>query len=390
VNLAWTAATDNVGVTLYRIERCQGAGCSTFTEIATVAAPATTYSDTGRAPSTSYTYRVRAQDAALNLGPYSTTATAVTPAAPDTQAPTAPTGLTASPASSTQVNLAWTAATDNVGVTLYRIERCQGAGCSTFTEIATATTTSYSDTGRAPSTSYTYRVRAQDAALNLGPFSTTATAVTPAAPTGPAGLVAAYSFNEGSGTTVADASGTGNAGTIGTATWSTTGKYGNALSFNGTSARVTVPDAASLRLTTGMTLEAWVNPSVVNAAWRDVIYKGNDDYYLMATSSPGRPVGGGIFGGSYGEAYGTANLTANTWTHLAATYDGSTLRLFVNGTQVATATRSGNIATSNSVLNIGGDAPFAQYFSGRIDEVRIYNQALTAAQIQTDMNTPIA
>src|SRR4029453_5476497 len=72
--------------------------------------------------------------------------------------------------------------------------------------------------------------------------------------------VAAYSFNEGAGTTVSDASGTGNAGTIGTSTWSPPGKYGNALSFNGTSARVTIPDAPSLRLTNAMTLEAWVYP----------------------------------------------------------------------------------------------------------------------------------
>jgi hypothetical protein len=94
------------------------------------------------------------------------------------------------------------------------------------------------------------------------------------------GLVAAYSFDEGTGTTVADASGGGNGGTIQNATWGATGKYGKALVFNGTSARVTIADAPSLRLTTGMTLEAWVNPSVVNGVWRDVIYKGNDNYYL--------------------------------------------------------------------------------------------------------------
>ena len=88
------------------------------------------------------------------------------------------------------------------------------------------------------------------------------------------GLVAAYGFNEGAGTTAQDASGNGNTGSIGTATWTTAGKYGNALTFNGTSARVTVPDATSLRLTTAMTLEAWVYPSTVNGAWRDVIYKG--------------------------------------------------------------------------------------------------------------------
>ena len=96
------------------------------------------YSDTGRAPSTSYSYRVRADDAAGNLGPYSAIATATTPAAPDTTPPTAPPGLAATAVSPTQINLTWTAATDNVGVTSYRVERCQGAGCTNFTEIATA------------------------------------------------------------------------------------------------------------------------------------------------------------------------------------------------------------------------------------------------------------
>ena len=75
------------------------------------------------------------------------------------------------------------------------------------------------------------------------------------------GLVAAYAFDAGSGSTVADTSGNGNNGTITNATWSTSGKYGDALKFNGTSALVTIPDAASLQLSTGMTLEAWVNPS---------------------------------------------------------------------------------------------------------------------------------
>ena len=63
---------------------------------------------------------------------------------------------------------------------------------------------------------------------------------------------------------------------------------------------MTIPDSASLHLTTAMTLEAWVDPTTVNAAWRDLIYKGNDNYYLEASSTPGgRPAGGGIIGGSY-------------------------------------------------------------------------------------------
>ena len=81
-------------------------------------------------------------------------------------------------------------------------------------------------------------------------------------PTGPPpGLVAAYGFDAGTGTTTADQSGNGNNGTVSNTTWSTTGKFGNALSFNGTNSSVTVPDSSSLDLTTGMTIEAWVNPA---------------------------------------------------------------------------------------------------------------------------------
>ena len=206
----------------------------------------------------------------------------------------------------------------------------------------------------------------------------------------PSGLVAAYGFDEGSGTTVTDQSGNGNNGTIANATWAATGKYGHALQFNGTNARINVPDAASLHLTTGLTLEAWVNPSTVNGAWRDVIYKGDDNYYLSATSCcSGRPAGGGIIGGSYGEAYGSVNLTTSTWAYLAVTYDGSNVRLYVNGTQVASTAHTGAISTSTNQLQIGGDSLYGQYFAGMIDEVRLYNTALTAAQIQTDMTTPI-
>jgi hypothetical protein len=65
------------------------------------------------------------------------------------------------------------------------------------------------------------------------------------------------------------------------------------------------------------------------------------------------------------------------------------VRLYVNGVQVSSAAASGAIATSTRVLGIGGDPIYGQYFAGRIDEVRIYNAALSAAQIQTDMTTPI-
>jgi len=181
INLAWSAATDNVGVTGYRVERCQGASCTAFAQIA--APGTTTLSDTGLLSGTSYSYRVRAADAAGNLSGYSNVAAATTsnPVTTDTTRPSAPSGLAPTVISSSQINLNWTAATDNVGVTGYRVERCQGASCTGFAQIATPATTSFSDTGLLSSTPYRYRVRATDAAGNLSTYSNIASATTQAA-----------------------------------------------------------------------------------------------------------------------------------------------------------------------------------------------------------------
>jgi chitodextrinase len=191
VDLTWTAATDDVGVTGYQIERCQGAACSNFAPLAT--SSTTSFSDLGLAASTSYSYRVRATDAAANLGPYSNAASAVTSAPPDGQPPTAPSGLVAALGGSGQINLTWTAATDNVGVTGYLIERCAGASCSSFAQVATSTAAAFADTGLPASTSFSYRVRATDAAGNVGPYSNVATMSTgdTQAPTAPSSLLAA-------------------------------------------------------------------------------------------------------------------------------------------------------------------------------------------------------
>jgi hypothetical protein len=386
VDLAWTASNDNVGVTGYRIERCQGTGCAGFAEIAAPASTATVFSDTAVVNSTPYSYRVRAIDAASNLGAYSNTATATT-LPPDTEPPSAPGTLSASAVSGTRIDLSWGAATDNVGVTGYRIERCQGVGCTAFTKFGTTITgTSYSDIGLSLNTSYSYIVLAQDAAANLGPYSNVASATTLS--TNPQ-LVAAYSFDEGTGTTVADITGHGNNGTIANATWTTSGKFGKALVFNGSSSLVTIPDSQSLRLTTGMSLEAWVNPPAVNSGWKDIIYKGNDNYYLEAFSPGGPPAIGIIVGATHTEAFGTATLTANTWTFLAATYDGNTLRFYVNGTQVSSQPRTGPIITSSNPVQIGGDSMWGHFLQGTIDEVRIYDVALTPGQIQADMATAV-
>src|SRR5690242_17352487 len=94
------------------------------------------------------------------------------------------------------------------------------------------------------------------------------------------GLVAAWSFNEGTGTTVADASRNNNTDTITGSTWTTLGPYGNALSFNCVSNLVLVNSSASLNLTTGMTVSAWVFPTTNQSGWRTIVQKETDAYFL--------------------------------------------------------------------------------------------------------------
>src|SRR3989304_1443402 len=79
----------------------------------------------------------------------------------------------------------------------------------------------------------------------------------------PSGLVAAYSFNDGAGVTVLDSSGNNHSGTISGALWTSQGKYGGALSFDGVKDWVTVSDTPALDLVTGMTLEAWIRPTAL-------------------------------------------------------------------------------------------------------------------------------
>ena len=151
----------------------------------------------------------------------------------ETTPPTDPTGLTATTVGSSQINLAWTASTDSGGSGLagYRIERCMGVSCSTFVQIATPVPNSYSNTGLLAWISYSYRVHAVDGANNVSlNYSNVASTTTQAA----TGLITAYGMNEGSGTTLADASSSGHTGTLvnGPAWVAGQATYGQALVFD--------------------------------------------------------------------------------------------------------------------------------------------------------------
>lgn len=178
INLSWNASTDNVGVTGYNIYR-DGTKIGSTSSL--------NYSNSGLTQSTTYSYRVEAYDAAGNSA-LSAAVTAATPAAPDAQAPSTPSGLSATAVSATRIDLSWNASTDNVGVVGYKIFR-------DGTQIATTSSTSFSDNGLSPATSYSYRISAYDAANNESAQSSQATATTAGipdteAPTKPSELTA--------------------------------------------------------------------------------------------------------------------------------------------------------------------------------------------------------
>jgi hypothetical protein len=199
--------------------------------------------------------------------------------------------------------------------------------------------------------------------------------------------VAQYTFDAGSGTTVADTSGKGNTGTINGATWTTSGHSGAALTFNGTSSSVSIPNSSSLTLTSAMTLEAWVRPTALGGSWRTVLFKEQSAgmVYSLYAGDGSRPRSQVNIGGEE-NAVGAATLPVNTWTHIAGSYDGTTLRLYVNGALVSSTTVGGSIPSSTGPLRIGGNSIWSEWFAGTIDSVRVYSRALSQSEIQADMN----
>jgi hypothetical protein len=145
-----------------------------------------------------------------------------------------------------------------------------------------------------------------------------------------------------------------------------------------------------------MTLEAWVYPtSLGNGTWRNVLIKqraNGEVYNLYANADTNVPAAFVVRAAQPGQtpdARGTAQLPLNTWSHLAVTFDNSTLRIFVNGVQVGSRAVAGPLLTSTGVLRFGGNSIWGEYFAGRLDDIRIYNRALSAAEIQTDMLTAV-
>jgi hypothetical protein len=214
------------------------------------------------------------------------------------------------------------------------------------------------------------------------------------------GLVAAFGFDEASGSVVRDASGNGLDGVRRGASRVASGRFGRALSFDGVNDRVTVPDSAKLRLTDGLTLEAWVRPTSAGPS-RLVLSRGGVksglSYALYASDlrAPAgsvRTVASAAKASSVGavqRARAKARLPLGRWSHVAVTFNGHYVRIYVNGQWISSRKAAGSLATVAGALRIGGGASKYTSFRGRIDEVRVYDHALTGAVIQGDLGRAI-
>jgi hypothetical protein len=210
----------------------------------------------------------------------------------------------------------------------------------------------------------------------------------PSRPSRNAGLVGAWSFNEASGAVAVDRSGRGNSGRI-LGAQRVAGRFGRALRFDGSRDVVAVRDSASLDFKRGMTLEAWVKPTGGPRRWRPVIVKQRRSgaaYGLFTAGRKGR-TSARLRTTRVGKLSGRPGRSGGAWKHLAATWNGKVMRLYVNGRPVGKKRLSKRAAKSAGRLLIGGSRGGS--FKGLIDEVRIYRRALKPARIRADRRTPI-
>lgn len=197
------------------------------------------------------------------------------------------------------------------------------------------------------------------------------------------GNVLLMHLNEPAGSgTINDTSGNNNSGLNNGATCGATGKLNTALSFNGTNNYISIPDANSLDLTTNISVSAWVYANsyplwatilgkTTSGSWANgyglAHYTGTNDIHFWVTS--------------YSSTNAVATVPTGGWHHIIGTYDGSIIKIYLDGVQQDSRPRTGAISTNNSALNIGCANSGAYFWNGRIDEVAVFNRALTATEV---------
>ena len=361
VALSWADRSTNE--TGYELERSTDG--VNYTRIATLGMNATSYVDTNLSAQL-YWYRVRAVNA-TGVSAYSNIASTQ----PLVPAPTAPAGLSAVALTPTNVVLSWTNTSSTA--TAVEVERSTDGG--TFSRIASlgATAITYTDTTVSAGSNYFYRVRAVASGGTVSPYSSVVQVSTLSA-----GLVARWTFDEGTGTTAADATGLGHTATLTPGAAWTGGQVGGAaVTFSG-GAKAVVNDAPDLRFTAGQsfTLSTWANVLALTSAWSAIVAKSRDSgpWYGIWISSANTWVAGG-----------PVNLNGpkvtTGWHSLVLVQDAAagSRSLYVDG-QLAVSGPAQD-GTGGSALTMGGANAVNEPFNGSLDDTRLYSRALSPAEI---------
>lgn len=309
---------------------------------------------------------------------------------PPTVTLTAPTnGMTAS----NVVSLIATAS-DNVGV----------VGVTFFVngaQLANVTSGSYSynwDSTTVTNGTYKIYAQARDAAGNIATSVTNTVTVNNTAGALPS-PVAYWSFNEGTGTTAADAASTNTLTLRNGATWSGTGKFGAALSLDGVNDRADAPNSPGLDINgSAMSVAAWVNLQD-QGTWQQLVAKVSSVGTFTSPYFSWHLFGGSVSstqwlpqfqvvnsGGTSVNVSSSVAVNYGAWVHVVGVYDGSAVRIYVNGMEQGNAAQSGNVISFSQPLYIGASGLPDGFAKGLIDEVRVYSGALSAAQVLTLYN----
>jgi len=245
---------------------------------------------------------------------------------------------------------------------------------------------------------HTWTAKAYDIAGNVGtsaPVSLNVAIQDDTAGSLPAGLVAAYSFDETQDTLVRDISGNANDGVLIGATRTSTGKHGNALSFDGIDDSVDlkgldIPDA------NGLTLSLWMNADDFDTYDARLLskatgYQDQEHFWMLSTFSSKSVRFRLKADGSTSTLISKDGvLQTGRWHHVAATYDGQQMRIYVDGQQVASQSKTGIVDANSTVpASLGNQPQGSRAFDGLIDDVRIYRRALSTTEIQTDLQTAL-
>ncbi len=201
------------------------------------------------------------------------------------------------------------------------------------------------------------------------------------------GLVAAYAFDEGTGSISTDLSGSGNIAFIYSAGWAQ-GKYGNALSFNGTDSCAFAGGSGLPDANHPQTISFWFYATARSASAQSMLAMANSALKASLRYS-GASALAGLMGAGDNWLLFSPPPSLNAWHHFGYVFDGSQNLLYIDGVLVGASTIAPSAASAQN-LQIGCSPDGSEYFQGSIDEIRIYSRALTADQLSAAMDTPLS